>query len=294
MVELDDLRERMVRSQIEARGVKDARVLDAMRRIRREDFLPPESRSFAYEDRPLPIAEGQTISQPYVVALMAEAARVKPGDHVLEIGTGSGYAAAVLAQVAGHVWTVERHGALAEAARRALHIQGRENVEVRHGDGTLGWKEAAPFDAILVAAGGPQAPEALKRQLKLGGRLVMPVGDSQKRQSLVRLTRTGPDSWSEEDLGPVAFVPLVGEHGWPEKSGGGLVSSLRQAFAPKRKKGLAALIAAAAEPLPDLEDEAFAALFDRFAGARLVLLGAATHGTSEFYRARAAVTRRLI
>jgi protein-L-isoaspartate(D-aspartate) O-methyltransferase len=293
MIELDDLRERMVRTQIAARGVEDPRVLQAMGRVRREDFLPPEARAFAYEDRPLPIAEGQTISQPYIVALMAQAAEVNPGDHVLEIGTGSGYAAAVLAQIADHVWTIERHGALAEQARKALHDQGCENVEVRHGDGTHGWKEAAPFDAIVVAAGGPRPPEALKRQLKPGGRLVMPVGDSQKRQTLVRLTRTGPDSWDEDDLGAVAFVPLVGEHGWPEKHGSGIVSSIRNALAPK-KKGVAAQIACCAEPLPDFDDEAFGALFDSYAGARVVLLGEATHGTSEFYRARAAITRRLI
>jgi protein-L-isoaspartate(D-aspartate) O-methyltransferase len=294
MLETAGLRDQMVRRQIEARGVKDRRVLDAMRRVEREDFLPPEDRAFAYDDRPLPIAEGQTISQPYVVALMAEAAEVKPGDQVLEVGAGSGYAAAVLAQIADHVWTIERHGALAEAARRALAAQGCENVEVRHGDGTHGWKEAAPFDAIVVAAGGPRAPEALKRQLKVGGRLVMPVGESQKRQSLMRLTRTGPDSWSEEDLGPVAFVPLVGDHGWPEKAGGGLVSSIRQALAPRRRKGVPAMIAAAAEPLPDPDDEAFGPRFDRFGDARVVLLGEATHGSSEFYRARAAITRRLV
>jgi protein-L-isoaspartate(D-aspartate) O-methyltransferase len=291
-----ELRERMVRTQIQARGVDDSRVLDAMRRVDREAFVPPEVREFAYDDSPLPIAEGQTISQPYIVALMIEAAGVKPGDHVLEIGAGSGYAAAVLAQIAGHVWTIERHGALAEAARQALHAQGRENVEVRHGDGTHGWKEAAPFDAILVAAGGPRPPEALKRQLKIGGRLVIPVGDSQKRQSLVRLTRTGEDSWEEDDLGPVAFVPLVGEHGWPEKTGGlsAAVSSLKQAFAPRKRKGIAAQIADAAEPLPDFDDPGFGAMFDGFADARVVLLGEASHGTSEFYRARAAITRRLI
>lgn len=296
MIELADRRERMVRTQIEARGVNDRRVLDAMRRVRREAFVPPDVRDFAYEDRPLPIAEGQTISQPYIVALMVEAAQVKPGDHVLEIGAGSGYAAAILAQIADHVWTIERHGALAEQARRALHAEGCENVEVRHGDGAHGWKEAAPFDAILVAAGSPRVPPPLKRQLKVGGRLVIPVGDSQKRQSLVRLTRTGEDAWEEDDLGPVAFVPLVGEHGWPEKNGGlsAAVSSLKHAFAPKKRKGVAAQIAAAAEPLPDFEDEAFGALFDRFAEARVVMLGEATHGTSEFYRARAAITRRLI
>lgn len=295
MLTLADQREWMVRTQIRARGVKDPRVLQAMGRVKREEFLPPDLRASAYEDRPLPIAEGQTISQPYIVALMAEAAQVKPGDHVLEIGAGSGYAAAVLAQVADHVWTIERHGALAEAARKALHAQGCENVEVRHGDGTHGWKEAAPFDAIVVAAGGPRPPEALKKQLKIGGRLVMPVGDSQKRQTLVRLTRTGPDTYDEDDLGAVAFVPLVGEHGWPEKNGsGGLVSTIRHALAPKKKKGLPAQIACCAEPLPDFEDEAFGAMFDRFAHARVVLLGEATHGTSEFYRARAAITRRLV
>lgn len=297
MIDLAGQRERMVRTQIAARGVTDARVLAAMGQVPREAFVPARIGEFAYEDSPLPIAEGQSISQPYIVALMAEAARVKPGDHVLEIGAGSGYAAAVLAQVADHVWTVERHGSLAEAARKALTEQGCENVEVRHADGSCGWPEAAPFDAIVVAAGGPRIPEALKAQLRIGGRLVMPVGDSQRRQMLVRLTRTGQDTWREDDLGPVAFVPLVGAHGWPERNGsGGLsaaMSSLKHAWGSK-KKGVAAHIAKAAEPLPDFDDPRFGELFDRFGDGRVVLLGEATHGTSEFYRARAAITRRLI
>jgi protein-L-isoaspartate(D-aspartate) O-methyltransferase len=295
MIDLADQRQRMVRTQIRDRGVTDPRVLAAMGQVRREAFVPAKINEFAYEDSPLPIAEGQSISQPYIVALMAEAAQVKPGDHVLEIGAGSGYAAAVLAQIADHVWTIERHGALAEAARRTLAEQGCENVEVRHGDGTRGWPEAAPFDAILVAAGGPAAPEALKAQLKIGGRLIVPVGDSQKHQTLMRLTRTAPDAWREEELGAVVFVPLIGDCAWPEQGGGlsAAVSSLKHAFAP-RKKGVAAHIAEAAEPLPDFDDPAFGAMFDRFAGARVVLLGEATHGTSEFYRARTAITRRLI
>lgn len=296
MIDFADQRDRMVRTQIAARGIKDPNVLAAMRHVPREAFLPDALGEFAYQDSPLPIAEGQSISQPYIVGLMVEAAGIGPDDHVLEIGAGSGYAAAVLAQVADHVWTVERHGVLAEAARKALAEQGCGNVEVRHADGSRGWPEAAPFDAILVAAGAPEAPEALKAQLKIGGRLVMPVGDSQKRQRLVRLTRVAEDSWSEDDLGEVSFVPLVGKHGWPERGGGGLaaaMSSLRHVFMPHRK-GLTQTIADAGEPLPDFDDPAFGAMFDRFADAKVVLIGESTHGTSEFYRARASITRRLV
>src|SRR4051794_26186863 len=167
----------MVDRHIAARGIRDRWVLDAMRRVARETFIDPGFEEFAYEDTPLRIGEGQTISQPYIVALMIEAAEVKPGDRVLEVGAGSGYAAAVLAEIAGHVHAVERHASLAEAARQRLRKLGYK-VELRVGDGTLGWPEAAPFDAILVAAGGRDVPQALKGQLAVGGRLVIPVASA--------------------------------------------------------------------------------------------------------------------
>jgi protein-L-isoaspartate(D-aspartate) O-methyltransferase len=291
-------RERMVALQVARRGVTDPRVLAAMREVPREAFVGGGMEEFAYEDSPLPIAAGQTISQPYIVALMIEAAQIKPGDRVLDVGTGSGYAAAILSRLAGRVYSIERHRALADSARRSLETLGYTNVEVRHGDGTLGWPDAAPFDAILVAAGGPEIPEALRRQLKIGGRLIIPIGKLGNIQELVKVVRDGDDRFHEEDLGPVTFVPLIGEAGWAEPA-----LDAAPAFArlwPKRPAVSARapsateLVRAAAEPLPDPEDLAFGAMFDRFGNARVVLLGEATHGTSEFYRARAQITCRLI
>lgn len=210
-----DAREQMVVRQIEGRGVQDPTVLAAMRLVPRERFVPGRFRAFAHADRPLPIGEGQTISQPYVVALMIEAAGVGPNDRVLEIGTGSGYAAAVLSRLAAELFTIERHAALAEQARIVLAGLGYANIELRIGDGTLGWPEAAPFDAILASAGGPVVPASWRDQLAIGGRLVMPVGP-RLGQRLVKLVRTGAATWAEEDLGDVAFVPLVGAEGWQD------------------------------------------------------------------------------
>lgn len=202
----------MIERTILRRGVKDPRVLAAMQAVPREAFVRPGNEDRAYADDALPILAGQTISQPYIVALMTERARIAPGDAVLEIGTGSGYAAAVLAQVAARVCTIERHGKLVREAAERLSFYG--NVEIRHGDGTKGWPERAPFDAILVAAAGAAIPGALLAQLKIGGRLVMPVGDTPFSQFLVRWTKTGEASFKQERLGAVAFVPLV--EGLPE------------------------------------------------------------------------------
>jgi protein-L-isoaspartate(D-aspartate) O-methyltransferase len=204
----------MVEHQIARRGVTDPLVLEAMRRIPREAFVLPGWEEEAYEDQPLPIAERQTISQPYIVAYMIEAAGLRPGDRALEIGTGSGYAAAIMAAIAARLYTIERHPGLAEAARQRLQDLGFDNVELRVGDGTLGWAEAQPFNAIIVTAGGPKVPADLCEQLAIGGRLVIPVGDSMHRQSLVRVVREGPDDFREEDLADVAFVPLIGQDGW--------------------------------------------------------------------------------
>jgi len=204
----------MVDEQIAARGVVDPMVLDAMRAVPREKFVPPSAAEVAYEDSPVPIEEGQTISQPYVVALMAEALRLTGRDRVLEIGAGSGYAAAILSRIAAEVYAIERHLSLAELARTRLKDLGFHNVHIIHGDGTLGWPERAPYDGIVVAAGGPSVPEALRSQLAIGGRLVMPVGASRQVQELVRVTRAGLDDYRRERLGTVRFVPLIGAQGW--------------------------------------------------------------------------------
>jgi protein-L-isoaspartate(D-aspartate) O-methyltransferase len=205
----EKLRRRMVERQLVRRGIADERVLEAMRSVPREAFVPHYLARRAYDDCALPIEAEQTISQPYIVALMAEAAEIKAGDCVLEIGTGSGYAAAVLGRIAGHVHTIERYALLAQSARARLEALGYGNIEVRCGDGMLGWPEAAPFDAILSAASGPGIPEAWKQQLAPGGRLVMPRGGMTRVQNLIKLKRTGEDEFAEENLGLVMFVPLV-------------------------------------------------------------------------------------
>jgi aldehyde:ferredoxin oxidoreductase len=212
--EFREAREQMVETQIAARGIRDSWVLHAMRTVPRERFVPVSLRESAYDDGPLPIGEGQTISQPYIVARMTEAVQPRPGDRALEIGTGSGYAAAVLATIVSTVYTVERLGGLAETARRQLAALGYRNVHVLCGDGTLGWPEHAPYDAIIVTAGGPFVPPSLLEQLGIGGRLIMPVGSGPGFQRLVRVTRTTAGTYGREELEPVAFVPLIGEQGW--------------------------------------------------------------------------------
>lgn len=205
----------MVREQIEARGVHDTRVLQAMREVPRERFVSAGWEAEACDDNPLPIEAGQTISQPYIVAFMSEALRLRGDERVLEIGTGSGYAAAVLGRLAKEVHTVERHAVLVELASRRLAALGATNVHVHEGDGTLGWPGAAPYDAIVVTAAGPEIPAALRAQLAPGGRLVMPVGARDGHQELVRLTREGEQGERRERLMGVRFVPLTGAQGWP-------------------------------------------------------------------------------
>ncbi len=206
----------MVERDIVGRGVRDARVLAAMRTVPREEFLPACRREQAYDDRPLPIGAGQTISQPYIVALMCEALNLKGDERVLEIGTGSGYAAAVLSCLVTRVDTVERIAELAERAARLLAALNLTHVRVHCGDGTLGWPDAAPYDAISVTAGAAATPPALRAQLAPGGRLVMPLGTRHGSQQLVRVTRTRHGDYRTESLCEVAFVPLIGEQGWPE------------------------------------------------------------------------------
>lgn len=203
-------RDRMVDTQLAARGIRDEAVLDAMRTVPRERFVPSRLADCAYDDTALPIEADQTISQPYVVALMTECVQPKQGDKALEIGTGSGYAAAVLSLIVASVYTIERHEVLAEVARRRLAEMHYHNVHVRTGDGTLGWPEEAPFDVIIVTAAGRHVPKPLRDQLRVGGRLVMPVGSSYSGQELVRVTRVAEDRYQEENFGEVQFVPLVG------------------------------------------------------------------------------------
>jgi protein-L-isoaspartate(D-aspartate) O-methyltransferase len=206
----------MVARQIAARGISDSRVLAAMREVPREAFVPPESVAYAYDDTPLPIEAGQTISQPYIVALMVAAAGVSPGARVLEIGAGSGYAAAMLSRIAKEVFAIERHAELAALAEARMKRLGYDNVTILQGDGTAGLPDKAPFDAILAAASGPFVPEGLKHQLAIGGNLVMPVGEPLVTQRLVKVTRTGDEAFTEEILGLVRFVPLIGVEGWRE------------------------------------------------------------------------------
>lgn len=277
----------MVDTQIAGRGIRDARVLDAMREVPRERFVPEDARRRAYEDEPIAIAEGATVSSPYMVARMAEALGLTGTERVLEVGTGSGYAAAVLAALAKQVFSVERHPPLAEGARDRLGDLEVANVRVRCGDGSLGWPENAPYDAIVVAAGAPRVPRALLEQLAVGGRLVAPVGPAGEAQRLVRVTRTGPDAWTEEDLGEVRFVPLVGEHGHPS-------GEMDRRRPPPDDRALATLVREAAEPFADIESADLGSLLDRIGDARVVLLGESTHGTAEFYRMRARITRALI
>jgi protein-L-isoaspartate(D-aspartate) O-methyltransferase len=248
-------RHEMVERQVISRGVRDPNVLKAMRAVPREEFLLQSLREFAYDDAPLPIDANQTISQPYIVAFMAEALNLKGGEAILEIGTGSGYAAAVLSRIAAHVYTVERIAQLAEKAAIVLADLHYDNVLVRHGDGTQGWPEHAPYDAIIVAAGGPTVPEALKQQLKIGGRLVIPVGKDQHIQELVRVTRLSEKDYKTEDIADVRFVPLIGKEGWLPKEGEMEPRQPAREIPRKSEDNLAKTVAAASTPFPSVESE---------------------------------------
>ncbi|MGS4883901.1 protein-L-isoaspartate(D-aspartate) O-methyltransferase [Roseibium sp. MB-4] len=216
----DDHEERatMVDRQIRSRGISDAALLAATSKVPRHLFVPFEGRQYAYEDRPLPIGYGQTISQPYVVALMCEALKIEPGARVLDIGTGSGYAAAVMADMGAKVIGIERKSELADRAKANLLRAGYPTVEIHCGDGTLGYLQDAPYDAIMVAAGSPALPGTLKNQLTIGGRLVIPIGPSRHHQHLLRITRQSETDFSSKTLGEVTFVPLIGEEGWDDVS----------------------------------------------------------------------------
>jgi protein-L-isoaspartate(D-aspartate) O-methyltransferase len=292
-IDFAKLRDGMVDLQIARRGVRSRLVLDAMRTVPREAFLPEPLREFAYEDAPLPIAEGQTISQPYIVALMTDALALEGGEKVLEIGTGSGYAAAVLSRIARNVYTVERIGQLAEKAAAVLAKLGYSNVHVLHADGTRGWPDHAPYDAIVVAAGGPEVPESLKTQLKIGGRLVIPVGADRRVQELLRVIRVSEDQYKTEDIADVRFVPLVGEEGWTLEEGRPQPAQYRSTV--KMAEGtLTKAIAASCEKFEAIDSAELEPLLRRIGDARVVLLGEATHGSSEFYRMRERISRELI
>jgi protein-L-isoaspartate(D-aspartate) O-methyltransferase len=294
----------MVARHLRSRGIDDPVVLAALGAVPREAFVPEHLQEFAYEDTPLPIEAGQTISQPYIVARMIALAEVKAGDKVLEVGAGSGYAAAVLGRIARRVYAIERNSELAARARARLKRLSYSNVEIICGDGTNGLPEQAPFDAIIVSAGAPAVPETLKRELALGGRLIIPVGPA-KYQKLIRVRRKGEeDGFQKEDFGFVTFVPLIGRQGWSEKSeprppeidaeetgvaAGPLISERR---AKSIEASVSRAIAEAAEPFDDLD--ALSRLVRRFADRRVVLLGEATHGSAEFYSARSAITSRLV
>jgi protein-L-isoaspartate(D-aspartate) O-methyltransferase len=214
MSDFAELRERMVRRQIEARGIRDPAILDAFREVPREAFVSPDYAAAAYDDHPLPIEAGQTISQPYIVALMIEAAGIKSGDKVLEVGAGSGYAAAVISRIARDVVAIERQHDLVQVAQGRLKRLGYDNVRIVEGDGTRGCPEEAPFDAILAAASGSHVPPPLVAQLAPEGRLVMPVGEPGWVQKLVKVTKQEDGILQQSDLGEVRFVPLIGEEGW--------------------------------------------------------------------------------
>jgi protein-L-isoaspartate(D-aspartate) O-methyltransferase len=214
MVNFKKARERMVETQIAARGVHDERVLEAMRKVPRHLFLDEALRDQAYSDHPLPIAENQTISQPYIVGLMTESLELNGSEKVLEIGTGSGYQSAILAELADRVFSIERYPELAYRANSILQKLGYGNIIVRVGDGSLGWPDDAPFDGIIVTAGTPQIPQPLIDQLKMGGRLVVPVGD-RLGQDLMLVKRVA-EGIKKTNLGGVRFVNLVGKWGWKE------------------------------------------------------------------------------
>lgn len=209
-------RRAMVEQQLRGRGIRDERVLEAMFRVPRHEFVRPAYWDAAYEDRPLPIGQTETISQPYMVAAMTEAARVEPGDRALEIGTGAGYQAAILAHLGAKVYTVERNVELAEAARARLESLNYPTIEVVCGDGSEGYAAAAPYQVILVTAGAPEVPGTLLDQLADGGRLVIPIGNLRHQDLCVFLKRG--DEITKQVLDPCQFVPLVGRHGWPEKT----------------------------------------------------------------------------
>jgi protein-L-isoaspartate(D-aspartate) O-methyltransferase len=216
MTDFSREREAMIDRQLKRRGITEPMILDAFREVPREAFIAGNNVHLAYGDHPLPIEAGQTISQPYIVALMIQAAGIGLRDKVLEVGAGSGYAAAVISRIAGKVIAIERQHELVEVARERLARLGYDNVEIVEGDGTKGWRDGAPYDAILAAASGSHVPRPLVEQLAPGGRIVMPIGDPGWVQQLVKVTKNDDGTLVQQNLGGVRFVPLIGEEGWKD------------------------------------------------------------------------------
>lgn len=282
-----ELKRQMIEYQMVARGLRDEAVLNALSAVPREKFVPSELAEFAYHDAPLPLAAQQTISQPYIAALMVSALQLQPEDHVLEVGTGSGYGAAIIAEITAKVYSVERHKVLADSARQRLLALGYENIQILFGDGTLGWPSKAPFDAIAVAVGGPEVPQELLRQLAIGGRLVIPVGNEIHRQSLLRIRRISEDKYQQEDLGSAHFVPLIGASGWEEERSKG---SLKAVVSISTEE----LIFQSSEHFTTPADVCLDKLLKRIGDSRVVLLGEPSHGSAEFCEMRARISQELI
>lgn len=283
--ELED----MVARQLAGQGIADPRILEAFRSVPRHEFVSGSLQEFAYLGVPLPIGHDQTISQPFIVALTLEALRLDDDARVLEIGTGSGYSAAVLSRIAAEVYTIERVEALANEARERLSRLGFHNVHVLCGDGTLGWPVHAPYEGIAVAAAGPEVPPALLQQLSVGGRLVIPVGDKSS-QVLTEIVRRSEHEYEQSSLSEVRFVPLIGEQGWPDAPR----TAFRGLVRPSSTQAISTLIKEVASPIDSIESGAIGELLERAGAAQVVLLGESTHGTSEFYRMRARITQELI
>src|SRR5205085_2323503 len=283
-------RREMVEMRLAKRGIRSQAILDAFLAVPRELFVPARLSASAYEDRALPIEAGQTISQPFVVALMFEILELDGTEKVLEVGTGSGYAAAILSHLAREVHTIERHETLVVAARRRLAQLGIRNVHVACGDGTLGLPEHAPFDAIVVSAGGTLVPPALAEQLAIGGRLLIPVHEEADYQRLRRVLRVSADRYEEEELDEVCFVPLIGSQGWESEDHKKQILA-GAAHAESSPRVVAHLIREVAEPIERIEGGDVGSTLERIGRSRVTLIGEATHGTSEFYRMRARITQ---
>jgi protein-L-isoaspartate(D-aspartate) O-methyltransferase len=296
MASIKELREHMVEHQLKGRGIKDARVLAAMGEVPRERFVPSRHHDLSYDDSPLPIEEGQTISQPYIVALMLEAAEIGANDRVLEVGVGSGYVTALISRLANEVYGIEWHEALASLAKARLEALECANARVMRGDGTLGWPDRAPFNAIVVSAGGPDVPAPLLAQLAIGGRLVIPVGTEPRLQELMVITRTGDHAYDRRSLGSVQFVPLVGSEGWSLDHAHLEPHRARRPIriGAREERRLEQLVAEGCEPFDTITHAPLEPLLDRIGTARVVLIGESTHGTADFYRMRARITEALV
>ena len=282
-----ELKRQMIEYQMVARGLCDKAVLGALGAVPREKFVPSDLVEFAYHDAPLPLAAQEIISQPYIAALMVSALELQPDDHVLEVGTGSGYGAAIVAEIAAKVYSIERHKVLADSARQRLLALDYENIQVLFGDGTLGWPSQGPFDAIAVAGGGPEIPQALLQQLAIGGRLVIPVGNEIHRQSLLRIRRISEDEYQQEDLGAAHFVPLIGASGWQEERPKG---SFRAAISTSTEE----LIYQSSEHFASASKVCLDRLLQRIGESTLVLLGEPNHGSAEVCEMRGHISQELI